>query len=141
MAKVRKREWESKDGTKTAWVVDYFDQARKRHLKTFDTKKEAEAWKTTTLFEVQQGVHTADSASLTIGAAGDLWIAQCKADSLERSTVRQYQSHLDLHIKPFIAAVKLSQLTAPGVKDFANRLRQEGRSPAMVKKALISLGA
>jgi len=141
MASIRKRRWRSKGADHEAWVVDYLDQAGDRRLKTFDTKKEAEAWKTTALFEVQQGMHTPDSASLTIAQAGDLWIAQCKADALERSTVRQYQNHLDLHLRPFIGNVKLSQLTAPSVKDFANRLRQEGRSPAMVKKALTSLGA
>ncbi len=141
MASIRKRSWVSAGTKRESWVVDYFDQGGKRRLKTFDTKKEAETWKVSALFEVRQGTHTADSASITVEQAGDLWIDQCRLDGLERSTVRQYLGHLDLHIKPVIGAVKLSQLTSPAVKDFAARLQREGRSPAMVKKVLTSLGA
>src|ERR1700757_2711768 len=44
MAKVRKREWVSGGETKSAYVADYFDGAGKRHIKTFKTRKAAEAW-------------------------------------------------------------------------------------------------
>ena len=44
MATVRKRARLAADGTeKIAWVADYFDQHRKRHLKTFLTRKAAQA--------------------------------------------------------------------------------------------------
>jgi integrase len=43
MATVRKRTWRSGSETKTAWIADYFDQNSKRHLKTFATKKAADA--------------------------------------------------------------------------------------------------
>ena len=40
---VRKRAWKTSNGSrKEAWVVDYVDQRGKRHLKTFQRKKEAE---------------------------------------------------------------------------------------------------
>ena len=45
-----------------------------------------------------------------------------------------------LHIVPLIGGVKLAQLTAPLVRSFEDRLRQD-RSPAMVRKILRSLGA
>jgi hypothetical protein len=38
MAKVRKRTWTRKAGPQTAWIADYFDQAGKRHIKTFPKK-------------------------------------------------------------------------------------------------------
>jgi hypothetical protein len=43
---IRKRLWKSKSNgaEQTAWVIDYTDQRGKRHLKTFPTKKEADAW-------------------------------------------------------------------------------------------------
>jgi hypothetical protein len=44
MATIRKRTGTSGGKGKTAWVVDYFDQNRKRHLKTFERKKDAEDW-------------------------------------------------------------------------------------------------
>jgi integrase len=39
MASIRKRTWKSSGETKTAWIADYSDQAGKRHIKTFGTKK------------------------------------------------------------------------------------------------------
>jgi hypothetical protein len=41
---VRKRNWQSPHGAKSAWVCDYFDQYGKRRLRTFLTKQEAVAF-------------------------------------------------------------------------------------------------
>jgi hypothetical protein len=35
MAKIRKRTWTNSKGEQTAWIADYFDQDRKRHIKTW----------------------------------------------------------------------------------------------------------
>lgn len=44
MAIVRKRTWTTRAGKeKTAWLVDYRDQAGKRRFQTYDRKKNAEA--------------------------------------------------------------------------------------------------
>jgi integrase len=53
---------------------------------------------------------------------------------------------LELHIKPFLGARKLSQLNVPMVTDFERRLRdgtdtEKPRSPAMVKRVRADLGA
>jgi integrase len=142
MAKVRKRAWKGADGaSKTAWVADYTDQAGKRHIKTFGTRKAADDWLVGARHEVAQGVHTPASASPTVAAAGEAWIAQGETDGLERSTLRQYRQHLDLHIRPFIGAVKLADLSPAGVREFRNRLIAEGRSRAMAQKVIGSLGA
>ena len=141
MASVRKRSWQSVGQSKTAWVVDYKDQSGTRRLKTFSTRKEAVAFRDETQHEIRRGVHTPDSASITVAEAGELWIKQGEQDGLERSTSRQYRQHLDQHIKPFLGTVKLSRLTAPMVKDFRNNLRRDGRSSVMVKKVVTSLGS
>src|SRR5436305_2293065 len=141
MAKVRKRVWNAADGPKTAWVADYKDQAGKRHIKTFSSRKAADAWLVEARHEVSQGVHTPASTSSTIAQAGEDWIAQGEADGLERSTVEQYQQHLSYHIKPFIGAVRLAELTPAMIPDFHNRLIREGRSRAMTKKVIGSLGS
>src|SRR5262249_21735850 len=47
----------------------------------------------------------------------------------------------DLHIVPILGALRLTQLTVPLIRGFEDRLRQDGRSPAMVHKARRSLGA
>ncbi len=72
---VRKQIWKTSDGVeKEAWVVDYVDQGRKRRLKSFAKKKDATAFAATANVEIRAGVHTADSASITIAEAGKLWI-------------------------------------------------------------------
>jgi integrase len=54
MASIRKRRFgPNKD--REAWVVDYADQHGQRRLKTFSTKKDAVAWRTNALHEVQLG--------------------------------------------------------------------------------------
>jgi integrase len=46
-----------------------------------------------------------------------------------------------LHIYPFVGAKKLAELTAPAISEFADRLREAGRSPEMVRRVVQSLGA
>lgn len=145
---VRKRSWVTPKGDeKTAWVVDYFDTKNVRRLKTFSKKKDADAFAANTKVEVRDGTHVADRASVTVRKAGENWIASSEAAGLERSTVAQYQRHLDFHIAPkegeerFLADVLLSKLTVPVVREFEDDLRKAGRSAAMIKKVIGSLGA
>ncbi|ARM14192.1 MULTISPECIES: tyrosine-type recombinase/integrase [Rhizobium] len=138
---VRKREWTTPKGIqKSAWVVDYTDAAGKRRLKTFQKKKAADSFAATTSVEIREGVHVAESASVSVEEAGKLWIASAKAIGLERATIEDYERHLRLHINPFIGAVKLPALTIAKVRKFEDDLRDGGRSPAMIKKVLVSLG-
>src|ERR1700753_1317980 len=102
MASIRMRTWKTGDVVKTAWVADYFDQHGKRHLKTFRTKKEADAWLVPARREGQQGTHSPASSSITVEQAGEHWISEAEADGLERGTVLQYRQHLDYHIRPLI---------------------------------------
>ena len=84
---VRKRAWTTSKGErKEAWVVDYVDQAGKRHLKTFSKKKAADNFAATANVEIRAGIHTADSASITVTEAGKLWIETCDRNGLERAT-------------------------------------------------------
>jgi len=149
---VRKRSWTTAKGEKKeAWVADYVDQAGKRHLKTFDRKKDADAYLTKTKVEVRDGVHTSDSASVMVEEAAGLWLDKCESDGLERATIAAYEQHVRLHIVPYLGNVKLSRLTPPLIREFEDKLRKgtpapgeiEGssRSPAMTKKIMASLGS
>jgi integrase len=148
---VRKRAWiTSKGEHKEAWVVDYVDQAGKRRLKTFAKKKAADNFAATANVEIRAGIHTADSASITIAEAGKRWIETGEKAGLERSTLAAYQQHLKLHIEPYLGNVKLSQLSAPMVREFEDKLARgdmpEGASPqprtrVMVRKVRVSLSS
>jgi integrase len=141
VASVRKRTWKTGAAVKTAWVADYFDQAGKRRLKTFDTRKAADAWLVNARHEVSQGIHTPASTSITVAEAGDLWHEQGQTDGLEPSTLMQYRQHLEFHIKPLIGAAKLAELSPGMVQSFRNDLIRQGRSRVMAKKVISSLGA
>jgi integrase len=136
---IRKRLWKTAAGeVKEAWVVDYVDQGGKRRMKTFKRKKEADAYHSRANVELREGVHTPDSASVTIPEAGRLWLESCRG--LERATIATYEQHVKIHIIPLIGTVKLSRLRVPTIRSFEDRLRED-RSSAMVKKILSSLSS
>jgi integrase len=138
MATVRKRTWRTTDGTeKSKWIADYFDQGGERHIKTFATKKAADAWLVTTRHEVRQGVHTPERESITVAEAGALWIERGRREGLERSTTDKYANHLD-HIRPLLGGVKLANLSAPMVERFRDDLLKHFSRP-MARKILGSL--
>jgi len=139
MTSIRRRTWTAPTGEeKSAWQVDYKDAAGKRRSKTFARKKDAEQWSVGAAWQVQQGTHTADSQSVTVSKAAELWIAKAEADDRERSTIKQYQEHKRLHIDPLIGTLKLSRLTMPRVEQFRDDLVAT-RSRAMAGKVVRSL--
>ena len=84
---VRKRTWKTAAGEeRQAWLCDYTGQSGKRHVKTFARKKDADAFIAKAKVEVREGVHTADSDSVTIRDAADLWLTTGAARGLERAT-------------------------------------------------------
>jgi integrase len=139
---VRKRVWKSPNGEmKEAWVVDYVDQHGERHIKTFAKKRDADAHHAIVGVAVRNGTHTADSKSVTVAKAAELWLAQCDTDGLERTTVTVYRQRVESHILPVLGSLRLSQLTVPLVREFEDRLRQDGRSTATIRNTRRSLGS
>jgi integrase len=150
MATVRKRVRTAANGEeKTAWVADYFDQHRKRHLKTFATKKAAAAWLVETQGEVTRGTHTPERASINVWEAAQLWLERGKVEALEKGTMRGYGAVVRLHIGPTLGAVKLAQLSTPQLEAWRDRLlagtahkkplnRSRARKVLSVLKAILS---
>jgi integrase len=124
MATVRKRIRTAASGEeKAVWVADYFDQHRKRHLKTFATKKAATAWLTETQGEVARGVHTPERQSINVHEAAQLWLKRGVVERLERATMRKYETLVRLHIGPSkIGAIKLALLSTPIIEDWRDQL-------------------
>src|SRR5258705_12998958 len=92
---------------KAVWQVDYKDSGGKRRHRRFATKRAADTYLIQARGEVVAGTHTADSASIMVREAADLWLARCERDQLEETTLRSYREHTRLHIVPRIGAVKL----------------------------------
>jgi integrase len=142
---IRKRFWETESGEiREAYVVQYSTAEldsrgkRKRHIKTFERKKDADTFHAQVRVDLGKGVHVPHSRSVTVEKAGRRWIdSACGA--LERSTVDQYEQHLKYHINPLLGDLKLSALTVPVVRAWQDRLSADGRSPAMIRKVTTSL--
>ena len=101
MATVRKRVRTAASGEeKAVWVADYFDQHRRRHLKTFPTRKAAQAWLVETQGEVARGVHTPERQSINVFEAAQLWLQRGTVEGLEKGTLRSYERLVRLHIGP-----------------------------------------
>ena len=148
MATIRKRSWQTSDGkAREAWIVDYTDQRGGRHIETFKLRKEATSRKTEIEGEIERRVHVARRESITVAAAGQLWVDQARDDGLEDSTVRMYGQHLRLHIEPLIGAVKLTDLSLDDVARFRAALGKVGPgdhepcSRAMTAKVIASLSS
>lgn len=138
---VRKRTWTTGKGVeKTAWVVDYVDTKGKRRLKSFRLKKDADAFHDSVKVEVRDGTHVADRDTVTVEAAGKLWIASAQANGLERSTIEDYERALRLHLNPFIGSLKLTALNTVRLRAYEDELRNAGRSLSMIRRVMTALG-
>ena len=117
---VRKRSWVTAKGeSRDAWIIDYPDaQGTQGGLKPSSERRMPTRLRLRRTVEVREGVHVADSASVTVREAGDLWLTRSKSDGLERATLMVYGQHVKYHINPLIGPVKLSQLSIPRVRAF-----------------------
>ena len=98
---VRKREWTTRKGEpREAWIVQYLDQDGVDRIKTFERKKDADAYHATVKVDVGKGVHTSSKA--TVAEAGKKWLADAE-DRLEPATVNPIGS---------ISKITLSRLSA-----------------------------
>lgn len=134
MASVRKRSWTDPDGEQQVrWLVDYRDGAGKRRSKQFTLKKDAEAWKTETCFDVTRGAHTPASRSITIAQAATYWMARHHRENLEATTIAAYEQHVRLHILPVCGGVKLSSLTSSMVEGFRDQFVEQLSRPMAIR--------
>ncbi|HEX6142240.1 MAG TPA: hypothetical protein VFZ01_05960, partial [Geminicoccaceae bacterium] len=120
------------------WVADYFDQNGKRRLKTFRTKKDADAFLVEARGEVARGTHTPESTSATLEKAVGLWLeGRCEAEGLEPQTLRTYRVN-SRHVVALLGHERLSRLTVPRVEEFRDELLRT-RSRGLAGKALTLL--
>ena len=122
-----------------AWIVDYVDQAGDRHIETFDRKKEADDYQATVKVEERKGTHTAPSKSPTVAEAAEKWIRNVEAKGRERTTVTQYQQHVDTHIVPRLGRYKIASLTTGAIENFRDEMLAAGMSLPLARKVLTSL--
>lgn len=134
---VRKRAWINRGGDRrTAWIVDYADQAGDRHIRSFDRKKDADAFHAKVNVDIDAGIHTAPSKSIIVMEAAKNWIRGVEPEAREATTLAQYRQHAE-HINSRIGEMKLANLT-PGLNAFRDDLLTT-MSRAMARKVMSSL--
>jgi integrase len=150
MATVRRRTWQTKDGPRTAWVVDYFDGTGTRRLKTFERQREAKDWLAQTQVDVKAGEHVADRASVTVAQAAAAWLEESKHGSpdgerkpVRPSTLREYERHVAYITDSTIGIgqIKLNKLDRPVFAAFLRRLRDAGHRAPMARKVKTTMSS
>jgi integrase len=140
MATVRKRTWQTKAGKRTAWIADYFDQDGIRRIKTFATRRAANAWLPKAQREVQTGAHVPDSTAQTMREAIEAWISRGEADRLEISTMRQRRLHRGHILDVIEGGTRLSRVSVTRLEAARDELLRR-HSHAMTRKVISSLKA
>jgi len=93
---------------------------------------------------IAAGTYIHDAESITVLAAAQAWIDQCRARRdagrrMEATTYRDYDDKVRLHIcDPVVGlgAIKLSRLNRKAINEFRDALLAHGRSEGTVRKVL-----
>ena len=93
---VRKRTWATRKGEqKEAWMSITSIRTGDRHIQTFSRKKDADDYHATVKVDVSQGIHTAQSKSITVAEAAEDWIKYVEAGAARTVNTRSV-SHTTL---------------------------------------------
>lgn len=140
MATVYKRTWKiGTRETRTGWICSYIDAEGIRRRPHHKSKGAADAERVRIEGELADGTHVPDRESKTVldAARGFLADYQGLVDSgkRERSTLRMYEQHANLHLKPFpIARVRLSRLHGGHCRKYGRAL-ETSRTDDMAARA------
>ncbi len=123
------------------WIADYKDGSGRRHQERFKHKAQAKAHEESRKVAIRAGTHVSLDSDLTITDVADKWIKRVEANARERSTLKQYQEHINRHILPRIGAAKLAKLSKGHVEAFRDSLIEGDKalSRPMAHKVLRSL--
>lgn len=140
MASVRKRNWKSNGIEKSAFVVTWVDASGKRRSKQFKRKGDADAFRDTVSHKTRHGIQTASAGSATVSDAAVSWLAKCKREGLQTTTIAGYEQHVRLHINPICGGLKIGSISIVDAELIGDQL-VEKLSPPMAKRVLRSLRA
>jgi integrase len=138
---VRRGSYVSKKTGKPVWICDYRDQHGKRHELSFVTKKEADAEWARAQGEIRQRTHTADTDSITVDEARDIFIGVLESEGAAPATIDNHTTYYRNHVSPFLGSRRLSRLASHDVQKFLDELVRGGRSADTRRRAKITLGA
>ncbi|MDD3012386.1 MAG: tyrosine-type recombinase/integrase [Candidatus Gastranaerophilales bacterium] len=142
MAKVKKRVWINKDGSKgQTWTVDFIDNRGKRAMKSgFKTKAEAENYLAKLRLELEKGTCINSNKNLTFHLLGEEFIKNYAEIYCKTSTLIGYKSYLKNHLYPFFSHKKILDITPNFISKYIQLKKDEGFSNKTINHTLILLG-
>lgn len=105
---------------------------RRRVMETFATRREAQAWLTQQLNDVQQGVAVTPSKQ-TIGEMLTYWLDTYARHTVRASTFQDYVWLIRKHILPTLGRLPVQQLTAKRLQQFYGDKQAAGASPRIIQ--------
>lgn len=137
---VRQSRYQAKAG-KRKWICDYTDQFGKRHEKTFDTQKAANAFWAKAQTEVAEGTHTADADAITLEKARDTFIKVLQVEESAQATIECHKVNFRILVAPHLGQRRINRISPADVQKMLDDLRQAGRSAHALRRAKNTLGA
>jgi integrase len=125
MACVRK--WRGK------WVVDWYDDTRKRHIEQVDPSSRQQAEKR--LAEIVKAGKLAVT-NQTFKEYGEWWLENCAKDEIKQSTYEEYSAVLKKHLYPAFGARLMSKIKRKDVRQLVADKRKAGFSRSTIRNIL-----
>jgi integrase len=136
---IRKRTWKTPRGEdREAWVLDFSDGSGKRRHETFARRKDAEQREAQVRIDITRGAGIL-ARDKTIVRIADDWIDHLQEERRERSTIKNYEQHLRLHILPVIGRQKIGKLGEDGITAFRKHLLARVDSNHMTRTLVRSI--
>lgn len=141
MTSISKRTWGTGSGKSTAWLVSYADQSGERHRKQFQTKAEAEIFKTEVDSELMTGTFRQAALKRTVSEAAVDYVEHIEGRYAEGKISTSYLKMEKSYVKNYIRALgelvpestgignlTLRECSGRQMNEFEKRLRLAGAS-------------
>lgn len=125
------------DNGKWKWRGHYYDETtgkQHRPTKTFNTRKEAEAYRET-VFKTDHIKKVLSKPNMTVREAYTKWQKEVwKVDgNLSDNTIRGYIGIYNKHILPLVGDNDLKKIDSDKIQRYYNKLKKEGRTRKTIK--------
>lgn len=116
------------------WKARYRDAAHVEHAKTFERKRDAEAWRGEQIASVRNGTWIDPHAHRqTFSAFAAIWLANKESKGLKPSSVESYRELLR-KADPKWGRVPVGAITVRALDEWTRKLSSEGLSPSRIHK-------
>src|SRR5262245_3547480 len=106
MARVWKRQWKTSKGEpRVGWEVAFVDSQGHRQRRQFDSRREADAFRTIIENELRSGTYRPEAAKVAVKDAAELFLTYCQGrmqrrERMTRRNYKVYEGYVRNYISP-----------------------------------------